>query len=237
MEPSEAVVSNWRRLAVTTICLLLALTLQGWAQQSEPMIGAAQSGNSPADSLSNSGSASATTSDAEQPLTTRGKMILAAKSSVDWSMFAFNGGVAYLYYTQRVNPSFGYGWGGYGKRFAAATADSTIGNMLGVGIFPSLLHEDPRYVRSGTGTIKSRIAFSMRQTISAPTDSGRWRFPYSQWLGAGAALGISNLYYRDSRTVPANVEKFSLQIAGNAGLDVLQEFWPDIQRRLFTHHR
>ena len=201
-------ISPWFRTATITVCLLLWPAVQGWAGQNTT----------------------------DQPLTVGAKMSMSVKESVDWPILAFNGGIAYLYYEQRDNPSFGYGWSGYGKRYAGAMADSTIGNVLGDGVFPSLLHEDPRYVRKGTGPLKSRIVFSLRQTIKVRTDSGQWRFAYSQWLGAVSAQSISNLYYPNSRTVRANLEKFELQIAGNAGLNLLQEFWPDLAHRFFTHH-
>jgi len=168
------------------------------------------------------------------PLAARKKLSLAVQESIDWPQFIFNGGLAYLYQLQKQNPSFGNGFAGYGKRYAAVTADQTIGNLLTDGIFPALFHDDPRYFRRGTGSFSSRLGFALKQTVVERKDSGQWHFAISEWLGAGTGAAISNLYYRDSRTVSGNAEKFAVQIGGDTLNSVLEEFWPDVKRKFFT---
>ncbi len=68
----------------------------------------------------------------------------------------------------------------------------------------------------------------------AHDDQGRSRFNYSEWLGNGASVAISNLYYpSDTRDVADNVEKLGVQVATDAFSQVLKEFWPDWKRKLF----
>lgn len=168
-----------------------------------------------------------------EPLTASNKLGLALKESVQWPKFVGSGALAYLYYIQRKDPAFGSS--GYGERYAAATADQAIGNIFSDGVFPALLHQDPRHFRRGTGTVRSRLRFALRQTILARNDNGEWHFATAKWLGAGTGLGISNLYYRDSRTLSANLDSFAFHMGGDTMINVLEEFWPDIKRRLFHH--
>jgi hypothetical protein len=58
-------------------------------------------------------------------------------------------------------PSFGQGLKGYGHRLVTNYADQAMGNMFTEGVFPVLLHEDPRYFRRGTGSVLSRAGYAL----------------------------------------------------------------------------
>ena len=45
--------------------------------------------------------------------------------------------------------SFGTGALGFGKYYAGAFADQAIGNFMTEGLFPIVLHQDPRYFVKG----------------------------------------------------------------------------------------
>ena len=64
-------------------------------------------------------------------------------------------------------------------------------------------------------------------------DSGGSRFNYSEWLGNASAVGISNAYYPDGRTLADNGTKLLMQVGTDAVSQVLKEFWPDIRRKMF----
>jgi len=51
-----------------------------------------------------------------------------------------------------------------------------IGNMMTEGFLPVLMHDDPRFFRSGTGTTGTRLKTALRQIFLTRTDSGSWRF-------------------------------------------------------------
>jgi hypothetical protein len=111
-------------------------------------------------------------------------------------------------------------------------------------VLPSLLHQDPRYFRRGTGGVWSRLIYAIGQTSwKTHNDSGRGQFTYSEWLGTSASVAISNAYYADRRTAMDNVSQLGLQIGVDNARNILKEFYPDIlrrfghkQRQAGTHH-
>ena len=123
---------------------------------------------------------------------------------------------------------------GYAKRFASSYGDQAIGNMMTEAIFPSLLREDPRYFRIGEagGSTWHRVGYALTRVFVVRTDKGKWDFNYSEWLGNGATVAISNLYYPDTRNASDNVQKLGIQVGTDALSQVLKEFWPDLKRHL-----
>jgi hypothetical protein len=129
------------------------------------------------------------------PLTTKQKFKLAFRSAVDPVAFLGAGFAAGLEQWDDGYSGYGQGAQGYGKRFGASYTDAFDGTMLGGAVFPSLLHQDPRYFYKGTGTIRSRILYAISTVVICKGDNGRWQPNYSNVLGSLAGAGISNLYY------------------------------------------
>jgi hypothetical protein len=98
-------------------------------------------------------------------------------------------------------------------------------------VFPTLLHQDPRYFRRATGTGWSRVGYAMGQTLWTHSDSGRTQFNYSEIVGNSAAVAISNAYYADNRTASNAVSKLGVQIGVDMAANILKEFWPDLERK------
>jgi hypothetical protein len=170
------------------------------------------------------------------PLKASQKFTIANKDSFDYPLVVLAIGLAGIGQWSNQNPSFGQGTGGFSKRLVTGFADQAIGNIMTEGLFPSMLHEDPRYYRRGTGSKWSRTAYSFTRLFVTPTDSGSLRFNYSEWAGNAAATAISNAYYTDGRSAGANIGKLGVQI-GLDGLGlVLKEFWPDVKHDLFERH-
>jgi hypothetical protein len=171
-----------------------------------------------------------------EPITTKHKFYIAAKDSFDYPVYPLSAAFAGLYQLEDENPSFGQGVKGYAKRFAAAYGDQAIGNLMTEAIMPSLLHEDPRYFRrgAGSGSTWQRTRYALTRVFVVRTDKGKWDFNYSEWLGNGFSVALSNVYYPpDTRDVSDNVEKLGVQVATDAFSQVLKEFWPDLKRKLF----
>ncbi len=128
---------------------------------------------------------------------------------------------------------WGGGFKGFGRRYAASLTDQTIGPLMSTGVFPTLLHQDPRYFQLGKGGFKKRFAYSMERLVVTRTDSGQRQFNYSEFFGNAVATGLSNLYYPPSnRTAGGNISEFATQVGVDALGNFLKEFWPDMKRKL-----
>ena len=176
------------------------------------------------------------TADASQEgtlLTNRQKLDIAAKDSFDYPLVALAGVLAGLGQLTNQAPSFGQGAKGFGHRWLTNYADQATGNLFTEGVFPVLLHEDPRYFRRGTGSVGSRAFYALTRVIVTHKDSGGRRFNFSEWLGNAGSVAISNAYYPDSRTFADSGTKLLMQVGTDAVSQVGKEFWPDIRRKLF----
>jgi hypothetical protein len=172
-----------------------------------------------------------------EPIPGRRKMWIASKDTFDYPIWLLAAGFAGLYQLDGENPSFGQGVKGYFRRYGTSLADQMMGNILTEGAFPVLLHEDPRYFRRGTGSIKSRVWYAATRVFVTRTDAGANRFNYSEMLGNSIAVGISNAYYPQDRDFVDNFQKLGLQFGTDSFSNVLKEFWPDIKQKFFAKHR
>jgi len=90
------------------------------------------------------------------PLTTKQKFLFAARGRFDPVAMIGVGFGAGIEQATNAYPGYGQGAAGYGKRCAAKFADGRSSDFLTHAIFPSLLHQDPRYHYQGSGSVKSR---------------------------------------------------------------------------------
>ncbi len=173
------------------------------------------------------------TTEASNPfhaLTAKQKLTIAAKDSFDGAVYPTAAIFSLVYQAEGSNPSFGQGFKGYAQRVGTAFGDQMIGNMMTEGFAPALLHEDPRYFRLGEGSKKRRVWYAATRIFVTPTDKNHMTFNFAEWGGNAAAVGISNVYYKDGRTVVDNVQRLLVQCGTDALSNVLKEFWPDVKR-------
>jgi hypothetical protein len=172
------------------------------------------------------------------PLTGGEKWRLALHSAVDpfyiaWA-FVVGGG-----WGEVIDSNKGYGWGdeGYFKRVGANYADNVNGALIGNALLPELLHQDPRYFRKGTGSIKSRFVYAALSTVVCRGDNGKKQANVSNVLGNYISGAISNAYYPENeRGVALTLENgTSVTLFGALGGQLL-EFGPDLSRLLRRHH-
>jgi hypothetical protein len=172
-----------------------------------------------------------------EPLTAGEKFKVASQDAFDRGTIALAGLFAGEAQLTNANRSFGQGGTGFGKYFGAAYGDLVIGDYMSEAVFPTLLHQDPRYFRRGTGGGWSRLGHAVEQIFWTHRDSGGLQFNYSEIAGNSAAVAISNAYYRDNRTVSDAVSKLGMQVGVDMAANVLKEFWPDLQRKFRKKHR
>lgn len=164
------------------------------------------------------------------PLTAKEKLGIARDDAFDRGTFVLAALFAGDAQLTGADPEFGRGVPAYARYFAASTADWMIGDVMTEGIYPALLHQDPRYFRRGEGSGWSRLAYAMGQIFVTHTDAGGMAFNYSEIAGNATAVGISNAYYPGGRTWSNNAWKMGSQVGVDMASNVLKEFWPDLDR-------
>jgi hypothetical protein len=177
------------------------------------------------------------------PLTPKQKIRASFRSATDPYQFALAGVVAgYGQATDShssidsngVRHGYQQGWIGYAKRYGSSYADQFDGTILGNGVFPAVLHQDPRYFRLGKGKVSHRLAYALASTIRCKGDNGKWQPNYSNLLGNLASGGISNLYYPAAdRGFGLTIGQALLVTAEGAFGGLLVEFYPDVQKHVF----
>ena len=171
------------------------------------------------------------------PLSVGQKFQLAFHSAIDPFEFVAAALDAGYSQWQADFPGYGLGAQGYAKRFGAAYADQFSGIFWGNAVYPSLLHEDPRYFRKGEGTFKHRGLHAIASTVWTKHDNGTWGPNYANVLGNLTAGGLSNLYYpATDRGVGLTFQRAATVTAEGALGAIFVEFWPDISQKLFHHN-
>jgi hypothetical protein len=172
-----------------------------------------------------------------QPLNPGEKFKIATQDAIDPGTFALAALFAGESQLSNNTPSFGQGVAGYSRYLGTAYGDFFIGDYMTEAIYPSLLHQDPRYFRRGTGSLWSRLGYSAGQIFLAHGDNGRTQFNFSEVAGNSTAVAISMAYYPENRDVADGVSKLGIQLGVDMAGNILKEFAPDITRKFRRKHR
>jgi hypothetical protein len=168
------------------------------------------------------------------PLTAKEKFKLGAEDAFDPYAFPLAGALAAIAQAKDNDPAWGQGWGSFGKRYAAGFGDTVIGSFMTTGVFPSLLREDPRYFRKGSGRFGRRSLYALKRIFVIRADSGRSDFNFSEFGGNALAAGISQTYHsRPERSLSNFANDWETQIAIDVIANQAKEFWPDIRHKIF----
>ena len=168
------------------------------------------------------------------PLSVKEKFWLATKDSFDYSSFVTAGIIAGFGQARNSTPEFGQGAKGYGRYYWHAVADQAVGNYFTEAIMPAIMREDPRYYTLGNGSFLKRTGYALSRLVVTRTNSGGRSFNFSEIVGNGAGAGVSNLYYPSGeRTWTKTGQKWVEQIGLDGAFNILKEFWPDINQRVF----
>jgi hypothetical protein len=160
------------------------------------------------------------------PLTRRQKFKLAFKVTIDPVTFLTTGVTAGIEQWQGDFSGYGQGFSGYAQRYGATYGDRVTSTFFGAALFPSLLHQDPRYFYKGKGHIVTRALYAISTVAICKGDNGHWQPNYSNVLGNLAAGGISTLYYPESEKHDAQVTVDNILIGVGTGAigTLFQEF-------------
>jgi hypothetical protein len=166
------------------------------------------------------------------PLTTKEKFKVTARGLFDPFEFVLTGFVAGLNQAANSDPTYGQGMQGYAKRYGTAYGDNLVENFMADAIFPSLLHQDPRYYQLGHGGFFRRTAHAIGRVLITRSDSGHTQINFSELGGAFAAAAISTYTYHPTseRGIGNVVSVWGTQMSWDAATYVIKEFWPDLRK-------
>jgi hypothetical protein len=169
-----------------------------------------------------------------RPLTARGKFRLFVKDKTDPFTIGWEAFEAGLAQANNDFPGYGQGAAGYGKRFGAGLADETAAGFFGTFLFPSVLHQDPRYYRLGAGPFKRRLGHALIRPVLTHKDSGGRAFNWSGMLGSIATSSLSNAYYpEENRGAGTTFSRVAMSIPFSMIDELVNEFGPDLEKKIF----
>lgn len=168
------------------------------------------------------------------PQTVKQKFVGASEDSFDYSSVFIPAALAGYSMATHATPEFHQGAAGYARYFWHAAVDQTSENYMVEFVVPVITHEDTRYYTLGSGGFLRRTAYALSRAVVTKSDAGKEVFNASEVIGAGAASGLSSLYYPSRERSLANTgTEWGLDIGIDAASFFAKEFWPDINRRIF----
>jgi hypothetical protein len=168
------------------------------------------------------------------PQLPREKFFTATEDSFDYSSLFLPAFVAGYSQATNATPEFHQGAAGYARYFWHSYVDQAVENYAVEAIGPILTHQDNRYYTMGRGGFLKRSGYALSRAVITRNDAGNNTFNSSEVIGAGAAAGISNLYYPSGeRTFSNTASKWATSVGIDAGTFLFKEFWPDINNALF----
>ena len=140
--------------------------------------------------------------DQSGPLSAKTKFELSAKTMSDPVTISFIGAMALIGQARNSDPSYRQGLQGCAKRFSTFYANTAIGTLMTTSVFPTLLHQDPRYFQLGKGGAWHRVIYSVSQILVTRSDSGEGQLNYSEIVGNAVAAGISSVHHPPDQRTP-----------------------------------
>lgn len=183
------------------------------------------------------------------PMTSKDKFKVVALGTFDYVEYPWWGLLASINQASNSEPAFGQGWEAYAKRYGTTAGDSMVENFMVGAVYPSVLHQDPRFYQSGQGGFWKRSGYAVSRIFVTRGDSGHAQFNASEIFGGATAAAISTFTYHPRSTylsTPTNPHLFvpsertlsnaasvwETQIALDTFTIFVKEFWPDIHRKM-----
>jgi hypothetical protein len=168
------------------------------------------------------------------PQSPKEKFLTATEDSFDYSALFLPAVLAGYSQATNATPEFHQGAAGFARYYWHSYVDQAIENYMVEAIGPIITHQDNRYYTLGHGGFLKRTGYSLSRAVITRNDAGNDTFNSSEIIGAGAAAGISNLYYPSGeRTLSNTLSKWAINVGVDAGTFVFKEFWPDINNAFF----
>jgi len=171
------------------------------------------------------------------PIATHDKFKLMLEDSFDYSSFIYVGLLSGISQAEGSIPEFHSGGPAYARYYWHSFADTLDGNLMTEFLYPTATHEDPRYYTLGRGGFAKRSYYSVSRLVVTRNDQGGRTFNLSEVVGNGSAAGIANLYYpTPERTWTKTGQRWVTQVGLDGFANMIKEFWPDVNSKLFHNH-
>ena len=171
------------------------------------------------------------------PQSVKEKFLTTTKDSFDYSTILLPGITAGYAQGTKGTPEFHQGAAGYARYFWHAYVDQANENYFVEFIGPVLFKQDSRYYTKGKGGFVKRTEYSLSRVLITRNDEGKEVFNSSEVFGAGAAAGVSNLYYPSAeRSFGNTAGRWGQSVGIDALTFMAKEFWPDINQHVFHGH-
>lgn len=131
---------------------------------------------------------------------------------------------------------WGQGWDAYGHRYGSRFAQHLMKRSVILTV-QALDGEDPRRIRSEHEGLWPRVKDAVKFTFVAQRDDGSRGFAYSRVVASYAGGFVSRSWHPQRlHTFPAGLGAGTISLGVETGMSVLNEFLPDILRKL-RHRR
>jgi len=168
------------------------------------------------------------------PLTFKEELWLATQDTFDYSDFILVGAIGGISMAGNSQPSFEQGAAGYGRYYWHVFVDGAIENYMTEAIVPAVTREDPRYYTLGKGGFVKRTGYAVSRLLITRTNSGKSTVNLSEIVGAGAASGISNVYYPvQYNPWVKTYQRWGTEVGLDGIFNIFKEFWPDVNQAVF----
>lgn len=168
------------------------------------------------------------------PESVKEKFKEATQDSFDYSDFVFVAALSGIDQAENSYPEFHQGVAGYGRYYWHVFADQVDEDYQTEFVFPTVFREDSRYYTLGRGGFSKRFVYAFGRVLITRNDRGDETFNSAEIVGAGAAAGVSNLYYPSpERTWTKTGQRWLVNCTLDGATYVIQEFWPDLNNKFF----
>jgi len=168
-----------------------------------------------------------------KPMKPREKAWLAVRDVVDpFNTITILGSSA-IAVASNAHSDYGPGFPGWGRYVGVSYSQDMTGEFIGTFLIPSIVHQDPRYHRLPTATLKRRIAHCLYQVLWTQGDDGKGMVNYADVVGFAIDDEIGDLYVPGQRTdLPSSAKRYGIGLATAPIENFVNEFLPDVARRI-----
>jgi hypothetical protein len=212
-------------------CSVLFLASAAMAQKVMPGTLASTAAPSEFDASSSS------SSDAPRPISSKERIRWIVNSTVGPEADAaglFSAGWGTIFNSPR---EFGTHWEGFGDRYGMRLTGIAVSNTMEGGL-GAIWGEDPRYIRDAGAPFAHRLGHAVKMTFMAKDHEGKIVPAYARIIAVPGSNFLSNTWRPDSdATLDRAAIRTGLGFLGRFGSNTFEEFWPDVQQKLFHRSR